>query len=170
MRKCKHCQSEIDNNAIVCPNCRKSQRTPNWVIALICLVPALFVFIAVLNIDDLEDTNSDNVTEQTQEKKDEKEKTKIIQERFTLEDGHTGSADEFNMGYYIEGYIRNNTKRKYSYVQVTFNLYDSEGNQLGTAIANINNLEANGRWKFKAIGLNEVENIASYKLAKITGY
>lgn len=170
MRKCKHCLSEIEDNATVCPNCRKSQRTPTWVIVLICIIPVLFVFITALNIDDLEDTNSKNTTDQTQEKANKKEKTTIKKERFTLEDGHTGSSDEYNVGYYIEGYIKNNTNRKYSYVQVTFNLYDSEGNQLGTAIDNINNLEANGRWKFKAIALSETENIASYKLEKITGY
>lgn len=168
MRKCKHCLSEIEDNATVCPNCRKSQRTPTWVIVLIVVFVCIIfipIMVGVLASDETSTTSSDETT-----KSEEGTKTTVKQEKFTLEDGHTGSADEYNVGYYIEGYIQNNTNRKYSYVQVTFNLYDSEGNQLGTAIDNINNLEANGRWKFKAIALSEAGNIASYKLEKITGY
>lgn len=87
------------------------------------------------------------------------------QEKFTLVDS-SGSYDGF--AYYVTGTIKNNTNRKYSYAQVTFNLYDSDGAQIGTALANINNLEENGIWKFKAIG--GTEKAASYKLAEITGW
>ena len=55
-------------------------------------------------------------------------------------------------------------------MQVTYNLYDKDGVQLGTALANINNLEANGTWKFKAIGTGEGSQVASYKLVEITGW
>lgn len=93
------------------------------------------------------------------------------QEKFTLQDGHTGSTDEYGMSYTIEGAIKNNTNKQYSYVQVTFNLYDNEGAQIGTAFTNINNLEPNGLWKFKAIGaLGDGKTVASYKLMEITGW
>jgi len=72
--------------------------------------------------------------------------------------------------YYIEGSIKNNTEKEYSYVQITFNLYDAEGAQIGTAIDNINNLEPNGIWKFKAIGLAPAGNVASYKMVEISGW
>lgn len=93
------------------------------------------------------------------------------QEKFTLNEGHEGHTDELGMSYYIEGSILNNTNKTYNYVQVTFNLYDSDNAQIGTAVANINNLEPNGTWKFKAIGLlsNGVD-VASYKLMEITGW
>lgn len=87
------------------------------------------------------------------------------QEKFSLVDSN-GDYDGF--AYYITGTIKNNTNKQYSYVQVTFNLYDADGAQIGTALANINNLEANGTWKFKAIGTTEKP--ASYKLAEITGW
>ena len=87
------------------------------------------------------------------------------QEKFSLVDSN-GDYDGF--AYYITGTIKNNTNKQYSYVQVTFNLYDANGAQIGTALANINNLEANGTWKFKAIGTTEKP--ASYKLAEITGW
>ena len=85
--------------------------------------------------------------------------------RFTLVDSE-GSYDGF--AYYVTGSIKNNTDRQYSYVQVTFNLYDEDGAQIGTAMANVNNLEANGIWKFKALGITE--EVASYKLMEITGW
>ena len=91
--------------------------------------------------------------------------TSGTQEKFSLIDSE-GSHDGF--AYYVTGSIKNNTDKEYSYVQVTFNLYDAEGAQIGTAMANINNLEANGTWKFKAIG--GTEEAASYKLAEITGW
>ena len=55
--------------------------------------------------------------------------------------------------HYIVGTIKNNTNKTYNYVQVTFNLYDSQENQIGSAMANINSLKASGTWKYKAIAL-----------------
>ena len=72
--------------------------------------------------------------------------------------------------YYVEGTIKNNSDKQYSYAQVTFTLYDADGAQIGTAIANINNLEPNGVWKFKAIGSGDASKVASYKLSEITGW
>lgn len=46
--------------------------------------------------------------------------------------------------------LANHTAKQYSYVQVEFNLYDSAGNQLGSTMANVNNLEPGGTWKFDA--------------------
>lgn len=50
----------------------------------------------------------------------------------------------------IQGTLRNNSGRKYSYVEVRFNLYDKSGAQIGNTMANINNLEPYGTWKFEA--------------------
>ena len=70
---------------------------------------------------------------------------------------------------YIQGEIKNNTDKEYSYVQVTFNLYDKDGSQLGTAVDNINYLEPNATWKYKAIGL-VTEKVDSYKFVEIIGW
>lgn len=86
-------------------------------------------------------------------------------EEFTLVDSQ-GTYNGY--GYYVTGTIVNNTNKQYTYVQVTFNLYDSSGAQVGTALDNINYLEANGTWKFSAIGISD--DVASYKLAEITGW
>lgn len=68
----------------------------------------------------------------------------------------------------IRGTIRNNTSRQYSYVQVEINLYDDAGNQLGSTLANCNNLEAGGTWKFEAPIL--YESSTKYKITDVTGF
>ena len=60
-------------------------------------------------------------------------------------------ADSF--AYYIEGILTNNTSKDYSYVQIEFICYDAEGNNLGTALDNTNNLLGGQNWKYKAMFL-----------------
>ena len=68
----------------------------------------------------------------------------------------------------IAGTIKNNTNRKYDYVQVSFSLYDASGAQIGTAFANLNSLEPGGTWRFEAMGFTN--KTTKYKLAEITGW
>ena len=104
------------------------------------------------------DSDADTTENEVQEAVETKED-------FTLEGETTGYYDGF--AFYIEGTIKNNTDQDKSYVQVTFILYDAEGNQIGSAMDNINNLKAGGTWKFKAMGMEEA---ASYELGEITGF
>ncbi len=97
-----------------------------------------------------------------------KTQTTTKQEALVLEDGHTGSPDEYGIAYYIEGYIKNNTDKEYSYVQVEFTAYDAEGNTVGSCLDNNSGLDANGRWKFKAICSGDAKQIASYKFKEIS--
>jgi hypothetical protein len=69
---------------------------------------------------------------------------------------------------YVTGTIKNNTSKEYSYVQVEINLYDNNENQLGSTLANVNNLEAGGTWKFEAIIYEE--KATRYKIKEITGF
>lgn len=55
--------------------------------------------------------------------------------------------------YYIEGIVTNKTDQEYSYVQIDFVCYDKDGNNLGTAVDNTNNLLGNQTWKYKAMFL-----------------
>jgi len=73
--------------------------------------------------------------------------------------------------YYLEGIVKNNTSYDYSYVQITFNLYDAQGNAIGSAMDNINGLKSGGTWKFKAIGLiDDPDDVARYELSEISGW
>ena len=68
---------------------------------------------------------------------------------------------------YIVGSVRNMSAKQYRYVQVQFTLYDKDGAQVGSALANVNNLEAHGLWKFKAIVLED--SAMKAKFAELTG-
>lgn len=68
----------------------------------------------------------------------------------------------------IVGRIKNNGSKELSYVMVTFSLYDSQNNLVGTALANVNNLEPGATWKFEA-GILE-DNAVSYKVKEITAF
>ena len=81
--------------------------------------------------------------------------------------GTTAKSDEYGVYTYISGIVKNNTNKKYSYIQITFALFDKDGNKVGTAMANENNIGAGETWKFKAIAL---EDFSTYKLDEITGW
>lgn len=123
------------------------------VIAVICVIGAI-------GGGDSE-TETKNNEKTTENKKVEKK------EKFTLEGEAKGSVDEFGF-MKITGTIKNNTDKQASYVQVIFNIYDKDGNQIGTALDNINNLEAGKTWKFEAMSLEQGGE--TYKLSEITGY
>ena len=161
MKKCKECGEEISCSAKECPKCGKDQRNFFMKHKFITFILVIIILIGVGGAIGENNTNS---TQQTSG-------TNVANEEFTLEEGHSGSSDEYGMSYTITGSIKNNTDKQYSYVQVTFNLYDADGAQIGSALANINNLEPNGLWKFKAIGsLGDGKSVASYKLMEITGW
>jgi len=147
MKNCKECGSEISKSAKVCPKCGKKQK--KGIIRVL-----LGVFIAIIGIGAIASGGGATPTNSEQEK-------------FTLI-SDTKTVDSIGTTW-IEGEIKNNTDKTYSYVEVTFNLYDSNGAQLGTAIDNINNLEPNATWKYKAMGL-VTEKVATYKLVEITGW
>lgn len=55
------------------------------------------------------------------------------------------------------GILKNNTDTDKSYIQITFAVKDSDGNKLGSAMANINNLKAGDTWKFEAMSFSTDE-------------
>ena len=69
---------------------------------------------------------------------------------------------------YITGTVKNTKNRTYKYVQVEINLYDGSGAQVGSTMANTNNLEPGGVWKFKAIALQD--EATNFKIKEITAF
>lgn len=67
----------------------------------------------------------------------------------------------------IVGKVRNNSGRRYSYVQVVFTLLNEAGEQTGSAMANVNGLEPGRVWAFEAAALSDFSHM---KLDKITGF
>lgn len=85
----------------------------------------------------------------------------LFVEEFSLQ------MDAYGLGK-IVGTLRNTTNREYGYVQIEFNLYDGAGNQVGSTLANVNNLEPGRSWRFEAPVLTgeateaQVKNITSF--------
>ncbi|QJW47858.1 zinc ribbon domain-containing protein [bacterium BFN5] len=69
---------------------------------------------------------------------------------------------------YVTGTVKNNTKKNYGYVQVEVNLYDESDAQVGSTLANTNNLEPGGVWKFKALVMQKGNY--KYKIKNISGF
>lgn len=148
MKKCKYCQAEIDSKAKICPNCKKKQGMPKWLIILICFI-TIIIIASVSSGNSEENAKEGNVSNNNEQPS----------EKFTYEITSQYS-DEYGFSYYIEGSVKNNRDKDYSYVQIEFVCYDKEGNNVGTAIDNTNNLLGNETWKFKAISLaSDAENI-----------
>lgn len=155
MKKCKHCQSEIDTNAKVCPNCRKKQSMPKWLIIVLIIVGITIVGSIAGGGSNSEDKPAGSTSSS---------------EKISLLEGHVGKV-ESEYSYEITGTLQNNTDRDFSYVQVEFYAYDSDGNLLDTCIGNNSGMEANGKWKFTAscfFSNGDANNVISYKLKEIT--
>lgn len=78
----------------------------------------------------------------------------------------TGKTDEYTST--VSGIIQNTSQKTYSYLTISFNLYDSSGNQIGSASATIRDLQAGGTWKFEATGF--VGNAARFEFSSIDGF
>ena len=149
---CKHCKEQIAKGAKRCPKCGGKLGMPKWIIAIIVIV--IIGVIAGAGSSGSSSTESGSV-----------EKV----EKFTLLE-HNVSDESNDFAMYIEGKVQNNKDKDYDYAQITFTTYDAEGNTIGTCMDNINNLKANGTWKFKAICTESVSQIDHYELGEITGW
>lgn len=90
------------------------------------------------------------------------------QEPYTVTDEQLDASNPY--ATYITGTLTNTTDNEVSYIQVEYNLYDADGAQIGTALANTNNLKAGGVWKFEAIGTASPDEVASFELVDVTGF
>jgi hypothetical protein len=68
----------------------------------------------------------------------------------------------------IVGSVKNTTGRTYSYIQISWNLYDAQDRQVGTAWTNTTNLRAGEFWRFEALVAED--NARKYRLAELEGY
>ncbi len=147
MKKCPDCGKEVSKSAKRCPNCGKKLKKPI----------VLFVILGIIAIAIIGAALGGGNNETSQE------------EKFT----HTVTnsyLDEAGFAYYIEGTVKNETDKEYSYVQIEFVCYDAEGNNLGTAVDNTNSLLGNETWKFKAMGMFTNENVDHCDFKEITSW
>lgn len=77
-------------------------------------------------------------------------------EQPTMHINYIGSGlDQMRMGGTISGIIKNTTGKTFSSVSISFTLYDSAGNQVGTAFDRIDNLAGGNTWKFEALAVED---------------
>ena len=70
---------------------------------------------------------------------------------------------------YIVGTVRNQTSKRWSYVQVQINVIDKNGDVVGSTMANATNIEPGQRWKFKTLA-TEAKAGSTFRLGDVTYY
>ena len=116
---------------------------------LVCLVAC----VAFIGSDS--DTSSNDSG--TQEQQEVKRNTDVDKYQVQILDSR---SDGF--ATYITGTLV--ADRDYTYVQILIPCYDADGNKLGDAIANVNNLNKGESWKFEAMSIDT--NVASFDINK----
>lgn len=158
-KKCKYCREEIDKKAKICSHCRKPQGSPILRIIIGVIIGlALIIFFAnnidyyyfpITYIPVTSNRERDNFS-------------------YIITDS---KRDNSNIAYYIEGIVTNNTSNSYSYVQIQFVCYDKNGINLGTVMANTNNISSYEKWKFNATGIfDDAKSIDHCDFKEVTGF
>lgn len=81
------------------------------------------------------------------------------------------AVDESDFTPKATGILKNNSGKDVSYLQIEFAVKDKDGNKLGTAIANINNLKAGDTWKFEAMSFSTDEGqVIDLEDYEVTGF
>ncbi len=142
------------------------------VLIAVIILFAIMIFVECKNMDLDEETAVNNDNTKATEQLDEETNETINEEikDFTFSEGPKKIIDD---GYYcVTGVLKNNTDETYTYAEVTFRVYDEDGNQIGTIDDSINYFEAGGTWKFKAkaIFIDDQDDIESYKFIKVIAF
>lgn len=159
---CSKCGKEIDDNAVFCKYCgtrfnntevppqntiKHNKMNVGSIIGGIVLV-IIFYYIISPDYDSFFETNEGNGT------------------NLEVTEDHPCDMGYGAMG--VCGSVKNNSDHNIGYAQVEINLYNKKGELVGSTMDNINNIEANSVWKFKAPIIEE--NVATYKIKNVTGY
>jgi hypothetical protein len=159
LKPCRECGKEVSTEAKSCPHCgvtspvRKSQ-----IVVLGCLASLLLVGYCVVNL-----VNTTTSSVSTSARTASQSQPEPLQAgNWKWERGEFGNL-------YIVGTVKNQSSKQYSYVQVQFNLYDAAGAQVGSAMANVNNLESFGTWRYRAIVMDD-EHVRSARLKGVSGF
>ena len=125
-----------------------------WFIVLAAIV--LILIIQQTTDNKKKDVEVKNSTQETQKAKYEVSEINIEKDSFSS---------------YVTGVLKNNTDKEKSYVQITIPAYDANGNKVGDALANVNDLKPNSTWKFKAMYIGSEKNVTfKTEELKVSGF
>lgn len=171
MKQCKFCRTEIDDKAKVCPQCGRKQPSKAKKIVLIVLIAlcAIIVIAAIAGGSGSKDNPSRVTgTVETQAPENTDLVAKLSYNKLATETDPAAGQTSYGLQC-INGTIKNTSGKQLSYVAVTFALYDQDGNQIGTAIDNINDLTADSTWKYTATPLT-TDQFASFELTSVDAW
>ena len=181
MKYCSKCGSGLADEAVVCNKCgcaperiqqivdsqeyepQEKKKSMHGCLKAFLIVVGIAVIIMIIGIASTagdSDYSSSDTGGSSQSSSDNKPNLEVYDETKCVREGY-GLV-------YIVGGVKNNSDKTYGYVQVSFNLYDKSGNQIGTAMDNTNYLGPGKIWKFKALCFED--NFATYKLVDVTGW
>ncbi len=106
-------------------------------------------------------TDGSTTTQQSAKKSEEKP-------RLTLDDGWSVDTSNPYMTQVVGAVSNNSDQAINGYIQITFSALDSEGANVGDCLANANTVDANGKWKFKAMCSGD--GIKDVRFKEITGF
>ena len=140
--RCKACGNEVAKGVKKCPNCGKDNRS---CVARHKILSAIAILVVLGGVGGA--MSEGEATEEVNE---------IVEKEVKVDKYQVEITSGYNDGYalYIEGTVTNNSGRDLSYVQILIPTYDADGNKVGDAMDNINNLKDGETWKFKAMDLS----------------
>lgn len=152
---CKECGKQVSNTAGKCPHC--GAKVPPKFSIIKAIGAIFFGLIALLYF--VADKPGSSVT--TASGREAAALSSLEASNVKISRGQYGNAT-------VTGNIVNTAGKKLSYVQVELNLFDSAGTQVGSTLANVNNLESGLTWSFEAPVLES--RAKTVKVGGITAY
>lgn len=163
LKPCRECGKEVSTGAPKCPHCGAKSPTESALShglkgilsGLVLIGLGVWIWSAISSPGDAPPPPPPEAQAQQD----------ASAAKIELSGVHPISSDDIR---YITGYATNNSASPYSMVMVSFNLFDAQGDQVGTAEDATNNLAAGQRWRFKALITSD--SAKTYKLAQISAY
>ena len=85
-------------------------------------------------------------------------------------DSHLTEPLERERARRVEGMIVNQGDSAYAVIEVSFILFNQDGEQIGTATADVEDLGPGKRWKFSAIVPGSIDtDVSSFEVESLTG-
>lgn len=150
LQKCKECGNEVSSDAKACPKCGAKVKKKFSIIKAIGFFVVAFIVIIIVAVPNRSSSSKGSGSAATLSATD-----------VEMKQGQSGLV-------VVAGKVANTSGKKLAYAQVEINLFDSQGAQVGSTLANVNNLEPGAAWKFEAPVLQDKATTA--KVAKVTAY
>ena len=147
MRKCKYCQSEIDEKAKICPHCRKRQIHTNWKFVGIVFIALAITAIATGGLKNAIKNDSQKDTG----------KLEVVNSVSTI-----NSIGIIN----AKGELVNSTSKKMTNIIISYTCYTEDRQEIGSAEAKIKYINPNETLQYEATGVGKyVKNhTCTYKI------